>query len=135
MQVSAYCLLIKLIYVIFKLMDVIHKIYPMPLCGMILGLTFAIRQMMKRMRMRCSPQEALLERSSNKSHSNADSRRRFCSFRAIRVGSYQKVVILVYGNGESCVAACDFLCIIILTYCIFFSFLSLVIIMCLYQTN
>ncbi|XP_057470807.1 tobamovirus multiplication protein 1-like isoform X6 [Actinidia eriantha] len=44
-----------------------------------------------------SPQETLLERASNKSHSNADSHRRFCSFRSIHVGSRQKVVILVYG--------------------------------------
>ncbi|PSS04891.1 Tobamovirus multiplication protein like [Actinidia chinensis var. chinensis] len=43
----------------------------------------------------CGPQEALLERASNKSHSNADSHRRFCSFRAIHVESRQKVVILV----------------------------------------
>ncbi|XP_057470803.1 tobamovirus multiplication protein 1-like isoform X2 [Actinidia eriantha] len=42
-----------------------------------------------------SPQETLLERASNKSHSNADSHRRFCSFRSIHVGSRQKVVILV----------------------------------------
>ena len=52
MQVSAYCLLIKVIYEIFKLMDVIYMIYPMPLCGMVLGLTFAIRQMTKRMTMK-----------------------------------------------------------------------------------
>ncbi|XP_057464016.1 uncharacterized protein LOC130753871 isoform X2 [Actinidia eriantha] len=43
----------------------------------------------------CSPQEALLERASNKPHSNADSHRRFCSFRVIHVESRQKVVILV----------------------------------------
>ncbi|PSR98680.1 Tobamovirus multiplication protein like [Actinidia chinensis var. chinensis] len=43
----------------------------------------------------CSPQETLLERASNKSHSNADSHRGFCSFRSIHVGSRQKVVILV----------------------------------------
>ncbi|KAG5622164.1 hypothetical protein H5410_007382 [Solanum commersonii] len=40
-----------------------------------------------------SPQEALLEK--NKPNSNADSRRRCCSFRAVKVGSRQKVVVLV----------------------------------------
>ncbi|XP_069150561.1 tobamovirus multiplication protein 1 isoform X4 [Solanum lycopersicum] len=40
-----------------------------------------------------SPREALLEK--NKPNSNADSRRRCCSFRAVKVGSRQKVVVLV----------------------------------------
>lgn len=40
-----------------------------------------------------SPREALLEK--NKPKSNADSRRRCCSFRAVNVGSRQKVVALV----------------------------------------
>ncbi|XP_075106255.1 tobamovirus multiplication protein 1 isoform X3 [Nicotiana tabacum] len=40
-----------------------------------------------------SPREALLEK--NKPKSNADSRRRCCSFRAVNVGSRQKVVVLV----------------------------------------
>uniref|UniRef100_A0A3Q7F258 THH1/TOM1/TOM3 domain-containing protein n=1 Tax=Solanum lycopersicum TaxID=4081 RepID=A0A3Q7F258_SOLLC len=39
------------------------------------------------------PREALLEK--NKPNSNADSRRRCCSFRAVKVGSRQKVVVLV----------------------------------------
>ncbi|PSS02945.1 Tobamovirus multiplication protein [Actinidia chinensis var. chinensis] len=43
----------------------------------------------------CSPQEALLEKTSNKPHSIANSHRKCCSFRAIHVGSRQKVVILV----------------------------------------
>ncbi|KAL6952555.1 hypothetical protein U1Q18_047447, partial [Sarracenia purpurea var. burkii] len=43
----------------------------------------------------CSPQEALLERPSNKPHSNVDSHIRCCPFHAIHVGSRQKVVILV----------------------------------------
>ncbi|XAR59318.1 hypothetical protein NMG60_11015106 [Bertholletia excelsa] len=43
----------------------------------------------------CSPQEALLERTSNKEHSNVDSHRRCCPFRAIQVGSRQRVVVLV----------------------------------------
>ncbi|XP_027770609.1 tobamovirus multiplication protein 1 isoform X2 [Solanum pennellii] len=40
-----------------------------------------------------SPREALLEK--NKPNSNADSRRRCCSLRAVKVGSRQKVVVLV----------------------------------------
>ncbi|KAM3361872.1 tobamovirus multiplication protein 1 isoform X1 [Capsicum galapagoense] len=40
-----------------------------------------------------SPREALLEK--NKPTSSADSRRRCCSFRAVKVGSRQKVVVLV----------------------------------------
>ncbi|CAL5412466.1 unnamed protein product [Camellia sinensis] len=43
----------------------------------------------------CSPREALLERTSNKPHSNADSHRRCCPFRIAHVGSRQKIVILV----------------------------------------
>ncbi|KAI7999874.1 Tobamovirus multiplication protein 1 [Camellia lanceoleosa] len=43
----------------------------------------------------CSPREALLERTSNKPHSNADSHRRCCPFRIVHVGSRQKIVILV----------------------------------------
>ncbi|KAG5562054.1 hypothetical protein RHGRI_004936 [Rhododendron griersonianum] len=42
-----------------------------------------------------SPRENLLERASNKSRSSAESHRRCCSFRAIHVGSRQRVVILV----------------------------------------
>ncbi|XP_059669099.1 tobamovirus multiplication protein 1 isoform X1 [Cornus florida] len=42
-----------------------------------------------------SPREALLERTSSKPRSNADSQRRCCSFRVIHVGSRQKVVIVV----------------------------------------
>ncbi|KAA8519529.1 hypothetical protein F0562_013785 [Nyssa sinensis] len=42
-----------------------------------------------------SPRVALLERTSSKPCSNADSRRRCCSFRSMHVGSRQKVVILV----------------------------------------
>uniref|UniRef100_M1AZK5 Uncharacterized protein n=1 Tax=Solanum tuberosum TaxID=4113 RepID=M1AZK5_SOLTU len=40
-----------------------------------------------------SPREALLEK--NKPDSNADSRRMRCSFRAVKVGSRQKIVVLV----------------------------------------
>ncbi|KAF3667958.1 putative agamous-like MADS-box protein AGL62-like [Capsicum annuum] len=40
-----------------------------------------------------SPREVLLEK--NKPTSSADSRRRCCSFRAVKVGSRQKVVVLV----------------------------------------
>ncbi|KAK6124081.1 hypothetical protein DH2020_042166 [Rehmannia glutinosa] len=42
----------------------------------------------------CSPQEALLEKR-NKTDSNANGRRRCCSFRSHRIGSRQKIVILV----------------------------------------
>ncbi|KAL8460882.1 hypothetical protein ACS0TY_032399 [Phlomoides rotata] len=41
-----------------------------------------------------SPREALLEKM-NKSNSNANSRRRCCTFRSIHIGSRQKTVILV----------------------------------------
>ncbi|MCD7463150.1 hypothetical protein HAX54_050042, partial [Datura stramonium] len=40
-----------------------------------------------------SPREALLEK--NKPNSNADNRLRCCSFRAVKMGSRQKVVVLV----------------------------------------
>ncbi|KAA8514955.1 hypothetical protein F0562_018258 [Nyssa sinensis] len=43
----------------------------------------------------CSPRDSLLERTSDKPPSSADSHRRCCSFRASQVGSRQKVVILV----------------------------------------
>lgn len=41
-----------------------------------------------------SPREALLEKM-NKTNSNANVGRRCCSFRSIRTGSRQKIVILV----------------------------------------